>query len=177
MAAPAPADARQIFVFGGNTTVQLDAALLTPYGIVVERRGSAKPSPAGLRFKIVDGRTTLEYPPAGKVLTVGSMALVQGANNITFTWFHTTLGKKPRLSARVGVNSGWGPRMTPFRLTLSQPSFVVEGQDVALTNIPITLTAAGASMLNAHFVAPGQPPFTIGQPIGVLNVKTRWYFA
>jgi hypothetical protein len=60
----------------GNTTVQLDAALLTPYGIVVERRGSAKPSPAGLRFKIVDGRTTLEYPPAGKVLTVGSMALV-----------------------------------------------------------------------------------------------------
>jgi hypothetical protein len=56
--------------------VQLDAALLTPYGIVVERRGSAKPSPAGLRFKIVDGRTTLEYPPAGKVLTVGSMALV-----------------------------------------------------------------------------------------------------
>jgi hypothetical protein len=76
MAAPAPADARQIFIFGGNTTVQLDAALLTPYGIVVERRGSAKPSPAGLRFKIVDGRTTLEYPPAGKVLTVGSMALV-----------------------------------------------------------------------------------------------------
>jgi hypothetical protein len=67
--------------------------------------------------------------------------------------------------------------MTPFRLTLSQPSFVVEGQDVALTNIPITLTAVGASMLNAHFVALGQPPFTIGQPIGVLNVKTRWYFA
>ena len=72
LAAPAPAvAAKRIYVFGGTTTVQLDQALLAPYGIVVERRGSARGTPtAGLRFKVVDGRTTLDYPPAGKIQTV-----------------------------------------------------------------------------------------------------------
>jgi hypothetical protein len=29
--------------------------------------------------------------------------------------------------------------------------------------------------LNALFVAPGQPPFAIGQQVGVVSIKTRWY--
>lgn len=175
-AAPAPKVAKRHLVFGGHIAVQFDPALLAAYGIVLEPHRSAKPSPTGLRFKIHDGRTTLAYPPIGLIQSVGTTTLVQGANKISLHWFDARLGtRKSVLSSRVGVNSGWGPRATLFRLTPSEPSWKVDGQKIVLTNVPLTLTASGAAQMNASFVAPGQPPFAIGQQVGVVNIKTRWY--
>jgi hypothetical protein len=173
-AAPAPKGRHN--VFGGHIAVQFDPALLAAYGIVIQPHRSARPSSTGLRFKIYDGRTTLNFPPTGVVKTVGTTNLVQGANRISLHWFDAKLRKtKSVLSSRIGVNAGWGPRATLFRLAPSQPTWKVDGQKVVYTNVPLTLTAAGAAQLNASFVAPGQPPFAIAQQVGVVNIRTRWY--
>jgi hypothetical protein len=174
-AAPAPKVGKRHLIFGGHIAVQFDPALLTAYGIVLEPHRSAKPSPTGLRFKIHDGRTTLRYLPVGLIQSVGTTALVQGANKLSLHWFDARFGKKSVLSSRVGVNSGWGPRATLFRLTPSDAGYTVDGQKITHTNLPLTLTAVGAAQLNALFVAPGQPPFAIGQQVGVVSIKTRWY--
>jgi hypothetical protein len=173
-AAPAPKGRHN--VFGGHVAVQFDPALLAAYGIVIQPHRSARPSPTGLRFKIHDGRTTLNFPPTGLIQTVGTTTLVQGANRISLHWFDAKLRKKKSvLSSRVGVNAGWGPRGTLFRLAPSQPTWKVDGQKIIVSNVPITLTAAGAAQMNASFVAPGQPPFAIAQQVGVVNIRTRWY--
>jgi hypothetical protein len=174
-AAPAPKVGKRHLVFGGHIAVQFDPALLAAYGIVIEPHRSARPSPTGLRFKIVDGRTTLTYPPVGLIQSVGTTTLVQGANKISLHWFNARFGRKPVLSSRVGVNTGWGPRATLFRLTPSEAGYKVDGQKITHTNVPLTLTATGAAQMTASFVAPGQPPFAIGQQVGVVNIRTRWY--
>lgn len=94
-------------------------------GIVVEPREDARPSREGLRFKIVDGRTTLTFPPLGLVQSVGTMALVKGASNVSLTFFTARFGAAPALSSRVGIDSGWGPRSTLFRLRLREPNMLV----------------------------------------------------
>ena len=174
-ATPAPKVGKRHLVFGGHIAVQFDPALLTAYGIALEPHRSAKPSPTGLRFKIHDGRTTLPYLPVGLIQSVGTTALVQGANKLSLHWFDARFGRKSVLTSRVGVNSGWGPRATLFRLTPSQPGYAVDGQKITHTNVPLTLTATGAAQMNALFVAPGVPPFAIGQQVGIVNIKTRWY--
>jgi hypothetical protein len=143
-------------------------------GIVVEPREGARPSREGLRFKIVDRRTTLTFPPLGLVQSVGTMALVKGASNVSLTFFTARFGAAPALSSRVGIDSGWGPRSTLFRLRLREPNMLVRGQRFELTKVPIALTAAGAAAMNIQFGV-GLAPFRAGQRVGTLNLRTWWY--
>jgi hypothetical protein len=173
-AGPRGARAPRGLLFGGFTTVQFDPALMASQGIVVEPREGARPSREGLRFKIVDGRTTLTFPPLGLVQSVGTMALVKGASNVSLTFFTARFGAAPALSSRVGIDSGWGPRSTLFRLRLREPNMLVRGQRFELTKVPIALTAAGAAAMNIQFGV-GLAPFRAGQRVGTLNLRTRWY--
>jgi Htaa len=182
-AAAAPAKTpRPALVFGGFATVQFDPALMAAYGITVEWRGTTKPTPqGGLRYKVVDGTTTLRFPLRSVIKTVGTVGLEQTATgrDLNFTDFDVKLRPaKSVLVARTGSNIGYGgPRQTLLRISPPRSSVVVRTSRLQVKSVPITLTAAGAAAFNAQF-ATGLPlpPFAVGQAIGALEVKTRWYY-
>ncbi len=173
---PAP---RPAFVFGGFATVQFDAALMAAHGITVESRSNAKPTATGgIRYKVVNGKTTLKFPLKSTFITVGNVGLEQLATgrDLNFTDFRISLTPtKSVMSALSGSNIGFGgPRQTMLRLTPAAESLVVKRDKLQLKNVPITLTANGAAGMNAQFGA-GAAPFAIGQPVGTLTIKTEWY--
>lgn len=164
-----------VYVYGGFATLQLDPAALAPFGVAVEARENAKPTSAGLSFKVVDGKTRVIYPLNGFVQGRGSMALVQGTNNISLTNIKARFTrKKSVLSARVGVNARYGPPGTLLRLAPEKKAFSVKGLRWQLRQVPVSLTAAGAALFNAQFGA-GAAPFAPLQRVGTLTIKTKWY--
>lgn len=173
---------RQVLVFGGFATVQFDVALLSSLGITLAPGDTTKVTPTGgLRYKIYDGKTTLKFPQKGSILSVGNVSLEQPANtsDLNFTDFTVKLGPtKSVLSARTGANIGYGgPRQSLLRIAPTAESLIVTDVALQLKDVPITLTAAGATVFNAQF-GPGlpAPPFTLGQVVGTLNVKTKYYY-
>jgi hypothetical protein len=173
------AAAKPAFVFGGFATVQFDPALMAAHGITVEPRTKVKPTATGgVRYKIVDGKTTLKYPLKSTFITVGNLGLEQFATgrDLNFTDFRISLKPaKSVLSALSGSNIGFGgPRQTMLRIAPPKESVVFKRANLQIKNVPLTLTANGVAAMNAQF-GQGAAPFTLGQVVGTLNVKTQWY--
>ena len=172
---------RPVLLFGGAINLQFDPALMAATGIVVEQpRGTALPS-AAVRYKVVNGKTTLKFPPKGTIETVGNAVLRQPASftSLNFTAFR--VGLKPTksvLSAESGQDIGFGgPRQTLLRIAPTRAGLVVKTSRLQMTDIPVTLTATGVTTFNALFGAGlPTPPFALGQVVGTLTVKTRWYY-
>jgi hypothetical protein len=174
--APKPA-----LVFGGFATLQLDPALMAANGIAVEQPRMTVLQSARIRFKVVDGKTTLRFPLKGTVKTVGNAVLRQNPSgiNLNFTDLTVRLSRaKSVLSAMSGQGIGYGgPRQTLLRIAPTRAAMVVKTSRLQLKAVPITLTATGAATFNALFGAGlPTPPFSIGQQVGTLTVKTRWYW-
>ncbi len=169
------------FVFGGHATVQFAPALMASYGITVEWRGRNKPTAqGGLRYRVIDGKTTLKFPLKSVIKTVGNVGLEQTATgrDLNFTDFHVRLSpSRSVLSAATGSNIGYGgPRQSLLGISPTAPSVVVKGTRLHVYNVPITLTATGAAAMNAQFAAGlPVPPFAAGQVVGLLNIRTHWY--
>jgi hypothetical protein len=172
---------RPVLLFGGSATLQLDAALMAANGIVVEQPRMTPIPSARIRYKIVDGKTTLKFPLKGTIETVGNAVLRQPATftSLNFTDFRVALKPtKSVLSAESGQDIGFGgPRQTLLRISPTRAGLVVKTSRLQMKDVPITLTASGAATFNALFgVGAPTPPFAIGQPVGTLTVTTRWYF-
>ena len=170
------------FVFSGFTTVKFDPALMASVGIVVEPRGSVRPgADGGLRYKIYDGRTTLKFPLKSTILSAGNAGLRQASSgsNLNFTDFTVKLGRaKSVLSAKSGEGIGYGgPRQTLLRIAPLPENVIVDEPRLQVLNVPITLTATGTTVFNTLFGAGlPAPPFALGQTVGTLNVKTKYYY-
>jgi hypothetical protein len=175
-AAPRPA-----LVFGGFATLQLDPALMAANGIVVEQPRMTVLQSARIRFKVVDGRTTLRFPLKGTIKTVGNAVLRQNPTGINLNFTDLTVGLSPKksvLSAMSGQGIGYGgPRQTLLRIAPTRAATVVKTSRLQMKVVPITLTATGTTTFNALFgVGRPTPPFSIGQKVGTLTVTTRWYY-
>ncbi len=162
------------FFFSGSTAILWDPAVLTPLGITAAPGKGAVGAAEGLRVKISEGEGTTRYPLSGRIRTVKGMTLEQGTTRVTLNWFTVGLGKGRPLSALVGSNADWGPRMTLFATTLRRASVVVRPGRFQLKNVPVTLTPVGAAVFNAHFGA-GGAPFAAGQRVATLQLRTRSY--
>lgn len=178
-AATAP---RPALVFGGFATLQFDPALMAANGIVVEQPRMTVLQAARIRFKVVDGKTTLRFPLKGTIKTVGNAVLRQRPSGINLNFTDLTVrlsSTKSVLSAKSGQGIGYGgPRQTLLRIAPTRAATVVKTSRLQMKLVPVTLTATGATTFNALFgVGRPTPPFSIGQQIGTLTVTTRWYWA
>jgi hypothetical protein len=176
---PAP---RPALIFGGFATLQLDPALMAANGIVVEQPRMRPLPSARIRYKIVDGKTTLRFPLKSTIKTVGNAVLRQGASGINLNFTDFTVALKPTksvLSAMSGQGIGYGgPRQTLLRIAPTSAATTVKTSRLTMKLVPVTLTATGAATFNALFAAGvPTPPFSLGQQIGTLTVTTRWYYA
>ena len=170
-------EAATTFVFGGFATVQFDlprlAATASPSnGAEAEADGAG-----GLRYRVIDGKTTLKFPLKSVIKTVGNVGLEQTATgrDLNFTDFPS--GSAPPSPCSRG--DGLEHRLR--RPSPDAPGHLAHGCErgregtPGVNNVPMA-AAAGAAAWNAQF-ATGLPvpPFAAGQVVGVLNVSTRWY--
>lgn len=162
------------FFFSGSTSILWDPAVFTPLGIEVLPGEGTVASAEGLRFKVTEGEGTTRYPLSGQIRSVKGMTLQQGTTRVSLNWFNVGLGKGRPLSALVGSNASWGPRMTLFATKISKASVIIKPGRFQLKNVPVALTPVGATVLNQHFGA-GAAPFVAAQRVGTLQVRTRSY--
>ncbi len=175
VAAPlATAAPPKTFFFSGSSTILWDPAVFTPLGIEVTPGQGTVGTNQGLRFKVTEGVGTTRYPLSGQIRSVKGMTLTQGETRVSLNWFNIGLGKTKPLSALVGSNADWGPRMTLFATRISRASVIVKPGRFQLKNVPVVLTPLGATILNQHFGA-GGAPFAAAQRVGTLQVRTRSY--
>ena len=164
------------YFFGGTASVLFDPAVLTPLAIQVVPGAGAVPTAQGVRVKVTEGSGSTRYPLKGQIRSVKGLTLAQGTARITLNWFNIGLGKGRPMSALVGVNTNWGPRMTLFTTQVSKSSVVALPGRFQLNAVPVLLTATGATLFNQVFGA-GAAPFAPGQRVGTLQVRTRTFVA
>jgi hypothetical protein len=173
---------RPALVFGGSTAVFFDPAVLGPLGVVAAPSGRTKVNSGGaVLFRIVDGKTTLRFPQKGVLQGVGNMTLKQASSgaNLNFTDLYVKLGPtKSVLSAMTGEGIGYGgPRQTLLRIAPTAEQITVKNVAFQIKNVPVTLTATGATVFNTLFTPePPLTPFVAGSPVGTATVKTSYYF-
>lgn len=162
------------YFFSGSTTILWDPAVFTPLGVTATPGEGAVGAADGLRFKVTEGVGTTAYPLSGQIRSVKGMTLQQGTTRLTLHWFNIGLGKGRPLSALVGSNANWGPRMTLFATKVGRASVVVKPGRFQLKDVPVVLTPVGAAVFNAHFGA-GGAPFAAAQRVGTLQLRTRTF--
>lgn len=162
------------FFFSGSTTILWDPAVFAPLGVTATPGPGAVAAADGLRFKVTEGEGRTKYPLSGQIRSVKGMTFQQGTTRITLNWFNVGLGKGRPLSALVGSNTNWGPRMTLFATQVGRASVIVKPGRFQLKDVPVVLTPVGAAVLNAHFGA-GAAPFVAAQRVGTLQLRTRSY--
>lgn len=162
------------FFFSGSSTILWDPAVFAPLGVQVLPGEGAVGTNEGLRVKVTEGEGTTRYPLSGQIRSVKGMTFTQGTTRLSLNWFNVGLGKTRPLSALVGSNADWGPRMTLFATKISKASVIVKPGRFQLKNVPVVLTPVGATVLNQHFGA-GAAPFVAAQRVGTLQVRTRSY--
>ena len=162
------------YFFSGSTTILWDSAVFTPLGVAAVPGPGAVGANDGFRFKVTEGEGSTHYPLKGQIRSVKGMTLQQGTTRITLNWFNVGLGAGRPLSAIVGSNADWGPRMTLFATKVGRASVIVKPGRFQLKDVPVVLTPTGAAVFNAHFGA-GGAPFVADQRVATLQLRTRSY--
>ena len=162
----APAASADVALSGGSTTLKLapgTAKALSSLGVKVSPTGRARAAGGGIRFPITGGKID-PATAAGQINHRGGLRLAAGGTRVVLKDYRVTVGKKIRLSAKVG-----GSRVHILELR-GKPRVTRSGFNTNVSGLRAVLTAKAARALNGAF---GVKAFKKGLRLGSVSVKSK----
>jgi Htaa len=164
--AAAPSASAAVGLSGGSTQVTLNAGTakaLGSLGVSVAPTGRAKARGTRVAFPITGGSID-PATAAGTIRHRGGLRFRGHGNAITLKDYVVTVGRRVRLSARVGAS-----RVTVLNLT-GTPKVTRSGFNTNISGLTAELTSAAAKALNTTF---GVRAFRKGVKLGRVQVAAK----